>query len=41
MSNDSSRAIEAEVVSRVENAPDPDEAEVTTEGVPEDDVPPK
>lgn len=35
------QAFEAEVVSGVEDAPDPDEAEVTTEEVPEDDVPPK
>ena len=35
------QAFEAEVVSGVEDAPDPDEAEVTPEEVPEDDVPPK
>jgi hypothetical protein len=33
------QAFEAEAVSGVENAPDPDEAEVTTHEVPEDDVP--
>src|SRR5262245_12117236 len=32
---------EAEAVSGVENAKDPDEAEVTTKEVPEDDVPPE
>jgi len=32
---------EAEVVSGVENARDPDESEVTTTEVPEDDVPPE
>jgi len=32
---------EAEVVSGVENAKDPDESEVTTTEVPEDDVPPE
>ena len=32
---------EAEVVSGVENAKDPDEGEVTTSEVPEDDVPPE
>jgi len=32
---------EAEVVDGVENAPDADEAEVTTTEVPEDDVPPE
>ncbi|MGH9714232.1 MAG: hypothetical protein ACRD5M_13120 [Candidatus Acidiferrales bacterium] len=32
---------EAEVVSGVENAPDPDQGEVTTHEVPEDDVPPE
>jgi hypothetical protein len=32
---------EAEVVSGVENAKDPDEGEVTTTEVPEDDVPPE
>jgi hypothetical protein len=30
---------EAEVISGVENAPDPDQGEVTTKQVPEDDVP--
>jgi len=30
---------EAEVISGIENAPDADEAEVTTHEVPEDDVP--
>ena len=30
---------EAEVISGVENAPDPDQGEVTTKEVPEDDVP--
>ena len=33
------RAFEAEVISGVENAPDPDVAEVHTRQVPEDDVP--
>lgn len=33
------QSFEAEVISGVENAPDPDEAEVTTREVPEDDVP--
>ena len=32
---------EAEVVSGVENAKDPDQGEVTTTEVPEDDVPPE
>ncbi len=32
---------EAEVISGVENAPDPDEDEVHTREVPEDDVPPE
>jgi len=32
---------EAEVISGIENAPDADEAEVTTHEVPEDDVPPE
>lgn len=35
------QAYEAEVVRGVENAPDADEAEVTTTEVPEDDVPPE
>ena len=35
------QAYEAEVVSGVEDAPDPDEAEVTTKEVPENDVPPE
>ena len=35
------QAFEAEVVSGVEDASDPDEAEVTTKEVPEDDVPPE
>lgn len=33
------QSFEAEVVDAVENAPDPDVAEVTTREVPEDDVP--
>jgi len=33
------QAFEAGIVRGVENAPDPDEAEVTTRQVPEDDVP--
>jgi hypothetical protein len=33
------QSFEAEVISGVENAPDPDVAEVTTSEVPEDDVP--
>ena len=33
------QSFEAEVVSGVENAPDPDESEVVTKEVPEDDVP--
>lgn len=32
---------EAEVISGIENAPDPDVAEVHTHEVPEDDVPPE
>jgi len=32
---------EAEIIDAVENAPDPDVAEVTTREVPEDDVPPE
>lgn len=35
------QSFEAEVVEGVENAPDPDVAEVTTRQVPEDDVPPE
>lgn len=35
------QSYEAEVVRGVENAPDADEAEVTTTQVPEDDVPPE
>jgi hypothetical protein len=35
------QAFEAEVVSGVENAKDPDQGEVTTSEVPEDDVPPE
>jgi hypothetical protein len=35
------QAFEAEAISGVENAPDPDAAEVTTKEVPEDDVPPE
>jgi hypothetical protein len=38
---DEGQAFEAEVVSGVENAPDPDVAEVRTRQVPEDDVPPE
>ena len=33
------QAFEAEVIDAVENAPDPDVAEITTREVPEDDVP--
>ena len=33
------QSLEAEVVSGVENAKDPDQGEVTTSEVPEDDVP--
>ena len=33
------QSFEAEVISGVENAPDPDVAEVHTKQVPEDDVP--
>jgi hypothetical protein len=33
------QALEAAAISAIENAPDPDEAEVTTHEVPEDDVP--
>jgi len=35
------QSFEAEAVSGVENAKDPDEGEVTTTEVPEDDVPPE
>jgi hypothetical protein len=35
------QAFEAEAVSGVENAKDPDQGEVTTSEVPEDDVPPE
>jgi len=35
------QSFEAEVISGIENAPDADEAEVTTHEVPEDDVPPE
>ncbi|MGH9406591.1 MAG: hypothetical protein ACRD3D_12245 [Terriglobia bacterium] len=35
------QAFEAEAVSGVQNAPEPDQAEVTTSEVPEDDVPPE
>ena len=35
------QSFEAEVISGVENAPDPDTAEVHTRQVPEDDVPPE
>ncbi|HWR51360.1 MAG TPA: hypothetical protein VN428_09655 [Bryobacteraceae bacterium] len=35
------QAFEAEIVNAIENAPDPDVAEVTTRQVPEDDVPPE
>ena len=35
------QALEAEVIEGVENAPDPDVAEVHTRQVPEDDVPPE
>lgn len=35
------QAFEAEVIAGVENAPDPDEAEVRTKQVREDDVPPE
>jgi hypothetical protein len=35
------QSFEAEVVRGVENAADPDESEVTTEEIPEDDVPPE
>jgi hypothetical protein len=33
------QAFEAEVIDAVENAPDPDVAEITTREIPEDDVP--
>lgn len=35
------QSFEAEVISGIENAPDPDVAEVHTKQVPEDDVPPE
>ena len=35
------QSYEAEVISGIENAPDPDVAEVHTRQVPEDDVPPE
>jgi len=35
------QSFEAEVISGVENAPDPDAGEVHTKEVPEDDVPPE
>ncbi|MGH9665020.1 MAG: hypothetical protein ACRD9L_11405 [Bryobacteraceae bacterium] len=35
------QAFEAEAIDGVENAADPDVAEVTTKEVPEDDVPPE
>jgi len=35
------QSFEAEAVRGVENAKDPDESEVTTSEVPEDDVPPE
>jgi hypothetical protein len=35
------QSFEAEVISGVENAPDPDVAEVHAKQVPEDDVPPE
>ena len=35
------QTFEAEAVSGVENAKDPDQGEVTTSEVPEDDVPPE
>jgi hypothetical protein len=38
---DEGQDYEAEAISGVENAPDPDQAEVTTKEVPEDDVPPE
>ncbi|HZU25645.1 MAG TPA: hypothetical protein VFA04_08990 [Bryobacteraceae bacterium] len=36
---DEGQAFEAEAIAGVENAPDPDVAEVATKQVPEDDVP--
>ena len=36
---DEGQSFEAEAIAGVENAPDPDVAEVTTKQVPEDDVP--
>ena len=38
---DEGQDYEAEVISGVENALDPDQSEVTTKEVPEDDVPPE
>jgi len=35
------QSFEAEVISGVEDAPDPDEGEIRTREVPEDDVPPE
>ena len=35
------QSFEGEVVEGVENAPDPDVAEVTTRQIPQDDVPPE
>jgi hypothetical protein len=35
------QALEADIISGVENAPEPDESEVHTKEVPEDDVPPE
>jgi hypothetical protein len=35
------QAFEAEAIEGIEDAPDPDEAEVRTKQVPEDDVPPE
>jgi len=36
---DEGQSFEAEAIDAIENAPDPDVAEVTTREVPEDDVP--
>jgi hypothetical protein len=38
---DEGQDYEAEVISGVENSLDPDQGEVTTKEVPEDDVPPE
>jgi hypothetical protein len=38
---DEGQSFEAELIDAIENAPDPDVAEVTTREVPEDDVPPE